>query len=925
MTVRPFLHNLSQKVLLANPDGRLEYLNPALLEYRGQGGEHLVELLHEEERGRVWAQWERGIEAGVSFDLDLRLRRGSDGSWEWHRACLTPLLVGGAVQWLGFIYNIQDRYLAEQNERDRLMAELRAERMQLEIIMGQLPVGVAIAEAPSGRIIAVNREMSRMFLDDLRSYEIQTYSSFLTGYHQGGEPYASDEWPLARAIQQGETVIEEAVLLRQRDDSLMHVEISAAPVRNDQGDIVAGVVAVSDVSDRRRAEMELRENEQRLRLALQVARLGMFELDVDAQRVKWDERSQCIFGVPGRSELGVAEAMARLHPEDLAAAHEKLERAVGNMDLPDVDMHYRVVHEDGVIRWVRVVGQAQFGGAPEDRARRVVGLISDITEQVEAERRLQQALAINEHNLAQLNAVLHQMTEGLGLYDRDGRLVMMNRAAMEIYGFDPEDPIHVVERQLNEQHEMHDLEGNLLPQELCPLGLVLKGEKFGSMVAHVRRRDTGRAWIASFGGTRVLDREGRVLAAIVTMRDVTQLIQIDRQLRELNESLEHQVRERTAVAEERAKQLQAMALQLTQAEDQERRRLAKILHDGLQQLLVGAKYSANVISSRAGENPSLRQAADQIHGLLDESIAAARSLSYELSPPMLYEYGLAAGLGWLVRQMREKQGLEVELRVLSEAEKLPENLMVFLYQSVRELLLNTIKHAGTDRALIEIEAKPDEIAVVVSDRGKGFEPAQMQGEGHGGIGLFGIRERLDLLGGRMEIVSAPGQGTRIRLITPIETAAPVESAEPAAVGPGRESIREVKRRQRRRLREGELIRVLLVDDHAVMRSGLASLIEEEPDLEVVSEAGNGLEAIERVRAERPHVVVMDVAMPQMDGIEATRRIVEENPGICVIGLSMYDEGDARGRMLEAGARAYLSKGGPSETLLTAIRSVCTGC
>ncbi len=115
------------------------------------------------------------------------------------------------------------------------------------------------------------------------------------------------------------------------------------------------------------------------------------------------------------------------------------------------------------------------------------------------------------------------------------------------------------------------------------------------------------------------------------------------------------------------------------------------------------------------------------------------------------------------------------------------------------------------------------------------------------------------------------------------------------------------------------IRVVLADDHRILREGLASLLIEEPDLQVVGQAGDGLEAIELVRSTRPDVVLMDVTMPRLDGIEATRRITAEMPGIAVIGLSMHEEDDMADAMRSAGATAYLSKGGPADTLIAAIR------
>lgn len=125
----------------------------------------------------------------------------------------------------------------------------------------------------------------------------------------------------------------------------------------------------------------------------------------------------------------------------------------------------------------------------------------------------------------------------------------------------------------------------------------------------------------------------------------------------------------------------------------------------------------------------------------------------------------------------------------------------------------------------------------------------------------------------------------------------------------------------RRQDDGRPIRVLLVDDHEVIRQGLCTLLSAEGDIDVVGEAADGLSGIEQARALRPDVVLMDFSMPRMDGVEATRRISVEVPEVKVIGLSMYEQRDRQAAMEQAGAAAYVTKSDASSTLLETIRSV----
>jgi len=247
------------------------------------------------------------------------------------------------------------------------------------------------------------------------------------------------------------------------------------------------------------------------------------------------------------------------------------------------------------------------------------------------------------------------------------------------------------------------------------------------------------------------------------------------------DDLELQVQQRTSELHRRALQLQAMSMQLTRAEQQERKRLAEILHDHLQQLLVAANYNLATLRNQLSERAHKDSLAYTVH-LISEAVQSARSLSVELSPRVLYEDGLCPALAWLTGHMKEKYGLDVELKGGNIERIEDEDLNVLLFQSVRELLFNTIKHAGSMKATLEVYKLDHEVInVIVSDSGCGFDPAEVEAREHsaGGFGLFSIRERLDALGGTVEIDSALGKGCRVRLTTPLRR--PAVSSPPEMV------------------------------------------------------------------------------------------------------------------------------------------------
>jgi signal transduction histidine kinase/ActR/RegA family two-component response regulator len=412
-------------------------------------------------------------------------------------------------------------------------------------------------------------------------------------------------------------------------------------------------------------------------------------------------------------------------------------------------------------------------------------------------------------------------------------------------------------------------------------------------------------WIAPAG-----DVPARVLLAI---EDITDRQRDLNSLRDLSQELEQQVAERTTLAEARAEQLRELASELAQSEQREKKRLARVLHDELQQLLVAARSHLVTIRGHVQNEPSIA-AVDLVESLLNQSLDASRSLTVELNPRILVEAGLHAALPWLAHQMQVNHGLVVRTEMNTRVEQDSEGVAGLLYQAVRELLLNIAKHAGVKFASVRLDRLAgDDVEIVVTDEGVGFEPSALHSSDSSetGLGLFSIRQRLKQLGGQCEIDSAPGRGTQIRLIVAVHAGGrPPHQAAAAAAAEGLHLAPSLA---------AGTTRVLLVDDHAIVRQGLARLLNAAGGIAVVAEAGDGEQAIDLARQHRPDVVVMDTNMPRMDGVEATRRIAAEMPQVRVVGLSMHTEPDRIAALCAAGAVVHLSKSEPVEELIAAIR------
>jgi signal transduction histidine kinase/ActR/RegA family two-component response regulator len=362
--------------------------------------------------------------------------------------------------------------------------------------------------------------------------------------------------------------------------------------------------------------------------------------------------------------------------------------------------------------------------------------------------------------------------------------------------------------------------------------------------------------------------------------------------------------------EQRAEQLRALASELTLTEQRERRRLAQVLHDNLQQMLVAVKMRVKRVKDKASDG-ELCKTLGGIEELLDQSIAESRSLTVELSPPVLFDRGLVGGLEWLARHFQEKHQLPVAVELDRDAEPAVEAVRIFLFHAARELLFNTVKHARARAARLCLRRlDANLLQLTVADDGQGYRPSGTEGASTlSGFGLFSIRERLELIDGRLDVTSAPGQGTTTVIEVP---GAPDRKADaellPYEPAPALSSEWGSRRQ----------LRVVLADDHPVLRKGLADMLREQPRIDVVGEAQDGQEALELTLQMLPDVVLMDITMPRLTGIDATRLIRARAPTVRVIGLSMHEDVDMASAMREAGAVAYVNKAEAAETLLAAV-------
>jgi PAS domain S-box-containing protein len=633
-----------------------------------------------------------------------------------------------------------------------------------------------------------------------------------------------------------------------------------------------------DAVERSRAEAAVREQKTRLRLALEASAGGSWTWAPGTNDADWDDAFRAQFGFTPEEPPLFETWLARVHVEDRPRMLRTLEEVLQTKDR--WDHTYRVLRPDGAVRWMQSLGRADRDAT--GHVTRLTGLELDITERRRSEDALQ-ARRDEEHDRT-LRTLLETATQGIVSADARGMLVFANRAVEVMFGWAADELIgQPIERLIPSVFR----DGTNPAGGLDLVGTRRDGSTFPIEVTvnHVPTASGGRAFAFV---TDITERQRAALA----------------------------LQQRTIELEYRTTQLSRMAWDLTLAEHHAREQIARTLHDGLQQLLVIVALNLEQQHKReteAGAAPSELLAEAKQH--LDEAITVARSLNVELFPPVLQRSGLPAALTWLANWTHDKYKVSVQIVADPRADSPRKDVRTLLFESVRELLFNAVKYAKTDRVTLALELDADsQLSVTVTDQGVGFEPARLDDRsktGQVGWGLFRIRERLTLLGGRLDIDSAPGRGTRVRLVAPRDAAQDIFAGakESSLALSGAASAVDDDRAS------PDALRILIVDDHPAVRRALRELLHQRPQLSVVGDASNGFEAITHAHTLLPDVILMDVAMPHMDGVEATARIRRELPKIRIFGLSMLARNEIADAIEQAGAAEFFVKGTDTPRLI----------
>ena len=568
---------------------------------------------------------------------------------------------------------------------------------------------------------------------------------------------------------------------------------------------------VQDITARKNAEKELRDTAERLRILTTAMPQLVWSCASTGECLYQSPQWERVTGQSPAASLGYGWAQM-IHPEDRQRTKKEWQSAVENGEF--YQSEYRLHMYDGTYRWH--LARAQALRDTSGNVQEWVGTSTDI----EDAKRTTQALRVSQARLASQKEALERALQGaplsticdiivkamqeasgtdaraaLFLVSPDGACLRFGASvgvadsyiqAVDGFQIGPHNPSCGSAAYTGQPILVRDVELDPLWQPYIQLArdhniracfsfpiLSIRSGVLGTLaVYYAVPQDPLPAMVDAIGLLT------RTIALIIEWKKEVEerermedaLRSSQEELRALASHLETRVQERTEELVQSQKRLRALAAELSLAEERERKRLALELHDHLQQLLVLSKMKL-IQARHLPELPvSCEKFVTDAEHFLAESLAYSRTLVANLSPQVLHQQGLAAGLIWLGEFMK-KHDLTVSVNLPEEKLTLSEDQAILIFQSVRELLLNVSKHAGTHCASISVQRDNERLCIAVSDRGRGFSiPTTGEWEASPGtykFGLFSIRERMKALGGSVSIQSTPGEGSTITLILPV--------------------------------------------------------------------------------------------------------------------------------------------------------------
>jgi len=518
---------------------------------------------------------------------------------------------------------------------------------------------------------------------------------------------------------------------RKQDGSVFPVEITGRFLIR-QGRSVH-IAAIRDITERKRAEEALRRAEENFRRSLDESPLGVRIMTTEGEPLYANRAILEIYGYDSIEELRTTPVKKRYTPESYAEFQiRKKKRQQGEYDPPEYEIS--IVRKNGEVRHLQVFRkEVLWNGKKQYQA-----IYLDITERKWTEEALQESKELFEKTFV-------SQRDAIFLLDaiNPPTILDCNPAATEVFGYTRQE---MVGRTMDFLHvdetAQKEFQGYLY-QTIAERGFVHLFE------FQMRRKDR-KVFPTEHSVIPLEDIQGKRIGWVGVVRDITE---------------RKQSAERILTYQE---QLRSLTSELSLIEERERHHIATELHDNISQTLAITKIKLGMAQGLTSSTDWVGSL-NEIGELVDQAIQYTRSLTFELSPPILYELGFEAAAEWLTEQIQEQHHIEIGFEDDRRSKPMSEKIRIALFKATKELLINIVKHAQVSKAKVSIWREDNSIRIRVEDDGVGFSTSEgKQLRKVSGFGLFNIRERIKYLGGDMVIESEPGRGTRVTLSAPLE-------------------------------------------------------------------------------------------------------------------------------------------------------------
>ena len=580
----------------------------------------------------------------------------------------------------------------------------------------------------------------------------------------------SEEEDILRRLARGERVEHFETVRRRKDGTYLDVSLTISPIRDAAGRVVGASKVGRDISERKRIEAALRESEERFRAIVETTPECVKLISADGTLLHMNRPGLKMVGARSADEVVGKSVYDLIAPEDrnrFKAFNESICRGEqGSLQFDIIGLEGKRRHMETHAAPLRNPDESQVH----------LAITADISERRQAEELLRRS---EERFRALVNAssdVVYRMSPDWSeMRELDGRGFITDTGKPR-------------KDWLNEYIHPDDQ-----PIVLRTIREAVRAKSVFELEHRVRRTDGTLGWTYS-RAVPLLNVNGEILEWFGAASDVTDRKEAEENFRKLAQTLDAEVRVRTRELEEQSNQVRALSWRLLRSQDEERRHIARELHDSAGQTLTVLGMSLAQLVQKAGRSaPELATEAEQIQETVQQLHREIRTTSYLLHPPLLDENGLYSAVTWYLQGLLERSDLEVQLDIAREFGRLPREIELVIFRLVQECLTNIHRHSESETASIRIVREPNQISLDIRDQGKGMSSerlAEIQ-SGRSGVGIGGMRERLRQFEGTMNIESG-SSGTRVFATIPVPKAAssegrskaePLQASEPDIMNP----------------------------------------------------------------------------------------------------------------------------------------------